>query len=292
MPLVGPKRRDRDAQIRWVLWGLLFANLVVVGAKFIIGLGTGSLAVLGDAVHSSVDAMNNVLGLVVMRVASRGPDEDHPYGHSKFETLGALAIVVFLSVSGFEIVKGAVAQLIDGPQPLTITNVQLGLLVGTLLINTAVATYETRRGRALHSQLLLADAAHTRADVFVTIGVLTGVFLSRLGLSWADPIVALGVAIVIVVLAYGIIARSVPVLVDEHVAPAHKVQEEAELVDGVRRAYDIRSRGTHDRRFAELTIAVDGSATVESGHDIADRVEARLQESLRLHEVVVHVEPC
>lgn len=283
---------SRDRQIQRVLFGLLIANLGVVGAKLVIGLGTGSLAVLGDVVHSSVDAMNNVLGLAVMTVASRAPDEDHPYGHRKFETLGALAIVVFLSVSGFEIVKGAVTRLVHGADPLIISPVQIGFLVGTLGINAIVATYETRRGHELKSQLLLADAAHTRADVFITIGVLVGVLLSRAGLGWADPIVALGVAGVIGVLAYGIAARSVPVLVDEQAAPPSSIQIAAERIEGVERAYDIRSRGAQDRRFAELTIAIDRGTTVEVAHRIADGVEARLREDLDLHEVVVHVEPC
>jgi len=291
MPSSG-ERADRATRIRWVLWVLLIANVAVVIVKFAIGVRTGSLAVLGDAVHSSVDAANNVLGLIVIRVAARGPDEDHPYGHSKFETLGALAIVLFLSVSGFELIKGAITRLIAGPEPLDIDFVHIGLLAMTLVVNTIVATYETRRGRALHSQLLLADAAHTRSDVFLTIGVLAGLVLSYFGLAWADAVMALGVGMVIALVAYRIIARSIPVLVDEHVEPRDRIQTAAEHVEGVVRAYDIRSRGSQDRRFAELTIAVDGTATVEAGHTIADQVEAQLRRELGLHEVIVHVEPC
>jgi cation diffusion facilitator family transporter len=275
-----------------VLLGLLVANLAVVGAKFVIGAASGSLAVLGDAVHSSVDAMNNVLALAVMWVAAREPDEDHPYGHGKFETLGALAIVVFLSVSGFELVKGAVSRLIGGAEPLVISDGHVALLVGTLAVNTAVAVYESRRGRALNSQILLADAAHTKADVYITMGVLVGVLLSRAGYGFVDPIVALIVAGVIAVLAYGIVARSIPVLVDQHAVPSAAIRSAALGVNGVVRAYDIRSRGSHDRTFAELTIAVDGEASVVSAHRIADAVELELRRRLKLEEVVVHIEPC
>jgi cation diffusion facilitator family transporter len=155
-----------------------------------------------------------------------------------------------------------------------------------------VTVYETRRGRELNSDILLADSAHTRADVFITVGVLVGVLAAQAGFWWVDSIVALLVAGVIVILAYSIVARSVPVLVDQLVAPAAEIGEVAESVDGVVRAYDVRSRGASDRRFAELTIAVKGDATVESGHQVADAVEARLREQLEFHEVVVHVEPC
>src|SRR3970040_1254963 len=151
--------RDRTARIKRVLLGLLVANVAVVGAKFAIGVSTGSLSVLGDGVHSAVDAMNNVLALAVTHIAAKAPDEDHPYGHTKFETLGALAIVVFLSISGFELVKGAVARLLGGSPPLTISDLQISVLLGTLAVNTAVAWYEARRGVELGSDLLLADAA-------------------------------------------------------------------------------------------------------------------------------------
>ena len=284
--------RERATEIQRVLLGLLVANLAVVGAKFAIGIASGSLAVLGDAVHSSVDAMNNVLGLAVIGVAARAPDEDHPYGHTKFETLGALAIVVFLSISWFELVKGAVSRLAMGAPRLDISQLQLGVLVVTLAINTAVAWYETRRGRELDSDLLLADAAHTRADVLVTLGVLASVLLSRAGLAIADPIVALLVAAVVLYLAWRIAARSVPVLVDQHAMPAASIRAVAESVGGVHGAYAIRSRGAPGRTFAELTIAVDGGASVESAHRIADTVEELLRSKLELHEIVVHVEPC
>ncbi len=292
MPLARAVVPDRTRQVQHVLLGLLLANLGVVGAKFIIGLRTGSLGVLGDAVHSSVDAMNNVLALAVIWAASREPDEDHPYGHEKFETLGVLGIVVFLSITGFELVKGAVERLLAGAAALEIGTVELAVLVGTLAVNTVVAGYEASRGRQLNSDLLLADATHTRADVFITIGVLVGVLASRAGLWYVDPVVALLVAVVVVVLAYRIVARAVPVLVDQHAAHSQDIRGAAEAIDGVMSAYDIRSRSSRDRRFAELTIAVQGDRTVRSAHEVADAVEHRLRADLRLTEVVVHIEPC
>src|SRR3989454_7733592 len=101
-----------SALVRRVFIGLLAANLAVVGVKLAVGLSSGSLAVLGGAVDSCVDALNNVLALIVVRVAAKEPDEDHPYGHGKFETLGALAIVGFLSITCFELVREAVNHLV------------------------------------------------------------------------------------------------------------------------------------------------------------------------------------
>src|SRR5881296_2085505 len=137
---------DRLTSIRRVLLGLLIANLVVVAAKVAVGLVAHSLAVLGDALHSGVDALNNVLALVVTRVAAKAPDEDHPYGHGKFETLGALAIVGFLSISCYELVRQAANRFSGDHRTPLLSEVQLAVLVLTLGVNVVIAWYEHRRG--------------------------------------------------------------------------------------------------------------------------------------------------
>ena len=287
------KALERSRAVRRVLGGLLVANIAVLITKATIGTLAGSLAVLGDALHSSVDAAYNVLGLVVVRVAAKEPDEDHPYGHGKFETLGALAIVVFLSVTCFELVRSAIGHLAAGGHAVQVTNIALGLLFATLATNIVVAWYENRRGHELSSELLIADAAHTRTDVFITIGVLIGVLLSRRGLTWVDPVVAIVIALLIVRVAYQILSRAVPVLVDERAIPAPTIRKTAQAVAGVKDAYGIRSRGGNAGvRYAEVTIAVDSAANVAAAHEIADAVEARLKKDLELEEVTVHVEPC
>ena len=289
-----PQTRDHTRAVRRVLSGLLAANLAVVGAKLAIAIVSGSLAVLGDALHSSVDSLYNVLGLVVIRVAAQAPDEDHPYGHGKFETLGALAIVIFLSITCFELVRSAVAKLMGGGHTIELSDVALAALVATLGVNVLVAWYENRRGHELSSELLIADAAHTRTDVFITVGVLIGVLFARGGFGWVDPVVAIGVAALIVRVAYQTLERTVPVLVDERAIPKHTIQETAEAVRGVKSAYGIRSRGGSSAhiRYAEVTIAVDRDANVAAAHAIADAVEERLKHDLQLNEVTVHVEPC
>jgi cation diffusion facilitator family transporter len=275
-----------------VLGGILVANLIVVVIKFTVGVDTNSLAVFGDALQSSVDAASNIFGIFVVRVAAKAPDEDHPYGHSKFETLGALLIALFLVLSIFELVRGAMARLMSGAPSLNVSSTALGLLVFTLLVNIGVVWFETRAARRLKSDLLLADALHTRTDVFITVGVLGGLALARAGLAWADPALGLIVAVLVGRAGYQILRRAIPSLVDERAFDQTTIQREAEGVDGVVSAYAIRSRLAGDRRFAELTIAVDGGADVASAHRIADQVEGRLKDSLHLDEVTVHVEPC
>src|SRR6266566_1785257 len=230
-----------SALVRRVFIGLLVANLAVVGVKLWVGFASGSLAVLGGAVDSCVEAVNH---------------------------------------------------LVSGTHRVDVSNWQLGLLVLTLGVNLLITWYEHRRGTELGSELLVVDAAHTRADVFVTVGVLVSVLLMRRGWWWADSAVAIMVALVIVFVAYRILVRTVPVLVDERALPPRDIQDAAQAVPGVKSAYSIRSRGPSDLRYAEVTVCVDRHADVESAHAIADQVEERLKRDLRLHEVTVHVEPC
>ncbi len=284
--------RDRTASIQRVFLGLLAANLVVVGAKIAVGVSAGSLSVISDGVHSSVDALNNVLFIILMVYAGAEADAKHPYGHGKFEVLGALGIVIFLAVASFELLKSAVGRLVASTPSPSLTGLDLGLLVGTLAINLWVAWFEVRKGREYASDLLLADAAHTRVDVMITTGVIAGSLLSRVGVPHVDPIVTLAVVALIARVAYQILRRGVPVLVDQAAQAPETVRRSAEGVEGVRSVHDIRSRLAAGVAFAELTIRVSAVLPVGEAHDIADAVEQRLRQDLKLDRVVVHVEPC
>ncbi len=286
------ERQDRTTAIRRVFLGLLAANVAVVAAKVVIGIRAGSLSVLGDAIHSSVDGLNNVIFIVLTRIAAAAPDEDHPYGHGKFEVVGALGIVMFLSISCFELLKGAIGRLLAGADPPNMTALDIAVLAGTLLINVWVAWYEARRGRALGSPLLLADAAHTRADVVITVGVIGGAALTRAGVHNVDPVIALLVTAAIARVGYEIVRGALPILVDERARTEGDIRDAALRVDGVRSATAIKSRSAAGVVFAELTIGVAGTLAVDRAHGIADAVETRLKSELHLDEVVVHIEPC
>ena len=282
---------ERSRAVPRVLLRVLLANLVVVAAKAAVGFATGSLAVLGDALHASVDAFNNLFGLAVIRVASKGPDADHPYGHAKAETLGAIGIIIFLSLTLSQLLDHSISRLREGAAAPETTPAALGLLAFTLLVNLAIVRYEGRQARLLGSELLAADAQHTRADVFITLAVICGLILADRGLPWADPVLALVVAGLIIRIAAQILRRALPTLMDEVAVDAAALSKAALAVPGVRAAYSIRSRRAGALDFAELTISVDGAATVTSGHAIADAVESDLRQRFGLHEVVVHVEP-
>ena len=291
MPSHGPGVVGRLDQVRRILWLVLAANLLIVGVKLFVGLRAGSLAVLGDAAHSGVDAMNNVVGLLAVRVAAEPPDEEHPYGHGKYETLAALAVVSFLSIAGFELVSGAVGRLFEtttAPQVDPLTFVLLG---GTMIVNTLVATGEARAASRLQSPVLSADARHTAADVLVTLSVIGGLGLVALGWDDADAWLAIVVAALIAKSGWEILRGTIPMLVDSRAIEASRIRKFIGPVPGVLGVSDVKSRGSLEAEaFAELTVIVEGGITVERGHEIADAVERELLDA-GFTGVVVHVEP-
>jgi len=283
----------RGEAVRRVLRLVLALNLGILALKLLAWSLTGSLSIIAEATHSSLDALNNIIALAFARVAHQGPDEDHPYGHHKFETLGALAVVGFLSITVFELVKGAIGRLAS---PAALAEVQTPiaaflLLGATVLAGSLVARYEVRAGLRLNSELLLADAAHTRADVLGTVAVLAGLLLVRLGYPLADPIVALLLALLIAHSGWEIVRRSVPILVDERAVNEEALHRLAGDTEGVLSSHRARSRGRPGEIFVELTIRVRGDLDVHRAHEIADEVERRISVSLGAREVVVHVEP-
>ncbi|HEX7052187.1 MAG TPA: cation diffusion facilitator family transporter [Longimicrobiales bacterium] len=282
---------SRHAEIRRVLIRVLIFNLLVVAAKVVAGLLSGTLSVLAEGAHSSVDALNNVLGLALAHVAAREPDEQHPYGHAKFETLGALGVAAFLSITVFELTRSAIGRLANGDAAPSATPMVIAVMAGSAVTSLFISRYEARRARELHSELLSADAAHTRSDIFTSAGVLIGLGFIALGYPIADAIVTLLVAVMIGRAGWRILGTTVPVLVDERAVEARTIRRIALETAGVVACYDVRSRGREGEIFAELTIAVPGTLDVERAHEIADAVEHRVAREVGAREVVVHIEP-
>jgi cation diffusion facilitator family transporter len=278
--------------VRRVLAHVLVLNGLVVVIKLVVGVRTGSLTVLGAALESALDSLNNVIGMLLVSIAARAPDEDHPYGHDKFETLGALGIVGFLSISCFELLREGVSALIGGGSATHSNPSDVGILVTTLFINAFVVWYERRRGAQMGSAFLLADAEHTRGDVLVTLLALVSLFLGRHGGRRIDALLAIAVALIIAWSGWRILRRSIPILVDERAVEAADLRRIIKDIPGVVEVRGVRSRYTASGvLFAELTIAVSGDTPVDRAHALADEVEGAVASRYGSAEITVHVEP-
>jgi cation diffusion facilitator family transporter len=285
---------DYRRGVRRVLLITLALNLAVVAGKLVAGLLSGSLSVISDAIHSSVDSLNNVIGLVVVRFASKAPDENHPYGHAKFETLAAFAIAGFLFITCYQIGVSAIGRLwsADAPAP-EITRLTIGVMLVTIAVNIFVTLYEGRAGRRLQSEYLIADAIHTRSDVLVSLSVLSGILLVRSGYVWLDPVASLGVALVIAWNGYNIFRRTVPVLVDAAPVPGPRIAEIVGGVAGVHSVHDVRSRAHGGEMFIEMHLHIEPDQETDHirSHEITEEVERRLAEEFGRVTATIHVEP-
>ena len=277
----------RERAIRRVLLVEGASDVALLLVKLVVGLRSGSLAVLGDAAHSVVDLANNAFALIAMRVASAPADRDHPYGHRKFETLAVFFLAVLMGVLAVELGLRAL-----GPRGEVVwRGVDLALMLGVLGVNVAVAGWEARRARRLDSDLLRADARHTLSDVLVTLSVIAGWQLAAAGWPRADAAATLLVAGVILFLAFGLFRRAIPVLVDRAAADAEEVGARLRALPGVRRALRIRSRRTGSGLHFDVVVQVDPRLSTAASHAIADAVEQTLRRDFEAVDVDVHIEP-
>ncbi|HEY6552956.1 MAG TPA: cation diffusion facilitator family transporter, partial [Vicinamibacteria bacterium] len=195
-----PVSQATAAGVRRVLWITLALNLLVSAGKIVVGLLSGSVSMVADGYHSLVDGSNNVIGLIVAAFAYAPPDPGHPYGHRKFETAATLFIAGALLALAYNVVTQALGRAASSQLP-EIGYLNWAVMIGTMAMNLFVSLYEAREGRRLGSEYLVADAVHTRSDLYVSLGVIASFAGAKAGLVWSDTAVAVGIAAVIAVQA-------------------------------------------------------------------------------------------
>lgn len=279
---------QRDTCVRRVILIEGLANGAILALKITVGVATGSLAVLSDAVHSLSDIANNVVAWFVLKAASQPPDREHPYGHRKFETLAVFILATFLTVVAVEFALSAFRR----ESPEISTEPWMVLLMGLVLVlNVSIATWESTMARRLKSDLLAADARHTLADVATTVVVIAGWQIAARGYPWLDSVCTLGVAGLILYLAYGLFRRAVPVLVDHAAIDEATIRRAAQSVDRVRGVEHVRSRSSGAQIVVDLVIRVAPELSTSQSHRIADEVERTILAIPDVFDVTVHVEP-
>lgn len=282
---------DNRRAVRKVLIITLGLNVLVVVLKSVVGFGTGSLSLLADALHSVTDSANNVLGLVTNQLASPHPDRDHPYGHQKYEAVGALGIAAFLGIACFEILTSAIRRLVVGGDPVVMSAIALWIMLIVLGVNIGVAFYERRVGLHLGSKILIADAHHTMSDVWITISVLGGLIGVWLGWQWLDWAMAFPVAILVFKSGWQVLKENLPWLVDEMAIAPEAIHTTVMQVPGVVNCHEIASRGILGRQvFIDMHLIVE-PRDLEDAHEITEHVEAVLDEKYGPARITIHLEP-
>jgi cation diffusion facilitator family transporter len=274
-----------------VLARVLALNVAVACAKLTLGYATGAISIVSDGFHSLTDGASNVMGIVAMRAARKPPDHDHPYGHRKYETLAAAGIFVFLLLVVIEVVQGAMSGLRGGQAP-EVTAGSFAVMIATLGVNLLVVRYESERGRALKSELLLADAAHTRSDVLTSCAVLVSLAGVRLGYPQFDAIGGLIVAVFISHTGFQIAREASSILSDRVVMSEEDIRRVVMGVPEVRGCHQIRTRGSADYTFLDMHVWFKGDTTLYEAHRLSHVVKDLLMKQYpHIADAVIHIEP-
>lgn len=280
----------RTQAIRQVLWVVLALNWGVALGKLGVGFSVQSLGMMADGFHSLLDGSSNIIGLVGIFLASRPPDHDHPYGHQKYEAFSALGISLLLGLTALEVVSAGIQRLTHPviPSP---NLVSVGMMGATLVINMLVTRYEKRQGQLLQSEVLLADAEHTRSDVIVSFSVLVGLAAALQGWFWVDVMVAFFIAAFILYTSYMLLRRTSTILTDSTLMHPEDIRRVVMQVPDVISCTNLRSRGMRPFLYIDLEIQLDPDLPLWKAHGIAHVVVERCKQELNAWDVVVHVEP-
>lgn len=279
-------------KVRNILLIILIANIFVAALKITIGSLIKSTSMTADGFHSLSDGTSNVVGLIGIWFASKPVDEDHPYGHKKFETLTGLFIGGMLAVVGINVTINAFKRFFNPVIP-SVTLESIITLVITLVINIFVSLIEFKEGKKLNSQILMSDSRHTRSDIYVSIGVLITLLGIKLGLPpIIDSLASIIVAFFIFHAAYEIFKETSAILVDRVAVDSNKIRKILTEFPDVKDVHQIRSRGRKDDLYIDLHIMTDPSMSVQESHALMHRIEDKIKEELCENtQVIIHLEP-
>ncbi len=282
---------ERLRKVRQVLLYTLFLNIAVAVVKILYGYLIDSISMLSDGFHSFFDGTSNIIGLVGIWIASQPPDKDHPYGHRKYETLATIAIAVLIFTAGGGILREAWYRL-EGSGTPNVTILSFVVMALTLYVNFRVMTYETKKGRELKSDFLIADALHTKTDIYISISVIISLIAAKAGYPIVDIIAAVIITMFIAWMGFSILKSATAVLTDSAIIDPAEIKSIADSVDGVQDSHGIRTRGNKNFANVDLHVLVDPEIKLREAHEIAHTVETTIKKNFpSIQDAVIHVEP-
>jgi cation diffusion facilitator family transporter len=278
------------------------SNAALVIGKILVGLLTGSVSVLSEAIHSGIDLLAAIIALFAVRTSSRPADEEHPWGHEKVENLSGAVEAVLIFVAAIWIIWESVHKLMS-PRPIEAVGLGVAVMGASAVVNVLVSRALFRVGKETDSIALVADAWHLKTDVYTSLGVMGGLALIWLGslvlpgadLDWLDPVVAIGVALLIIKAAFTLTRQSIADLLDTSMPESERawiaefLRAQRPDVCGFHR---LRTRKAGAKRFVELHLIVEAEMHVIESHRIADLVTAGIRGRFPACHVAIHIEPC
>ena len=280
----------------------VISNTTLVILKLIVGLIIGSISVLSEAIHSGVDLLAAIIALLAVRKSGKPADQDHSYGHGKYENLSGAAEALLIFAAAFWIIFEAIHKLIK-PQPIEAVGWGVGVMFFSSLVNVVVSRMLFKVGEKTDSIALQADAWHLLTDVYTSAGVMVGLlvlwfgewFMPQRDWHWIDPVAALGVALLIIKAAYQLTVQSIPDLLDVRLPPEEELwvkNKIKEMYPQVRGFHNFRSRKSGATRFVEFHLMLDATMSVKDSHAVNDKIVKEIKCRFCDSKVMVHIEPC
>ena len=273
----------------------IIANVVLAAFKLVAGILAHSSAMLSDAIHSASDVFSTFVVMIGIKIASKEPDEEHPYGHERMECVAAIILATILCITGLGIGKNALSNITGNSGEMAVPGV-LALIAAivSIIVKEAMFWYTRHYAKKIDSGALMADAWHHRSDALSSIGAFIGIIFARMGYVMMDSIACLVICVFIVKAAYDIFKDAVDKMVDK--SCSIEVEDEIRAIvmaeDGVRGIDSLSTRLFGNKMYVDLEIRADGEKTLNETHEIAeavhDSIEARFE---KVKHIMVHVNP-
>ena len=273
----------------------IISNATLIALKVAAAAITGSIAILTEAVHSSIDLMASTVAYFSVRKADEPADASHPYGHEKIENLAAAIEGMLILLGAGIIIFESVRRLVDVPHVESL-GVGIAVIGFSAVANLVVSTFLFRRARLTESPALEGDAAHLRTDAATSLGVLVAlVLVETTGVEELDPITALLVAVAIVFAGVRILNRTSRVLVDEAL-PAGELRAIEDVIEHYGAAevigyHKLRARRAGSRRYIDLHVQFRDGTTLKRAHELTHELQRAIRERIRGADVLIHLEP-
>jgi len=270
----------------------VLAAIFITTGKLIIGLMTGSLGILSEALHSGLDFVAAAITYFAVKISDKPADDKHHYGHGKFENLSAFAETLLLVITCIWIIYEAVNRLVSGKMEIEVTIWSYIIVISSIIVDFSRSRALMKAAKKYNSQALEADALHFSTDIYSSFVVLIGLVCANFKFYLADSIAALVVAMIVIKIAYKIGKQSIDVLLDktspEMIRKVNKILRE---IPEIHTFHDVKIRTSGAYTFVDLNIHVASHITIEAAHEISTKVEETICNSIERCEVHVHTEP-
>ncbi|MGE5329754.1 MAG: cation diffusion facilitator family transporter [Deltaproteobacteria bacterium] len=272
----------------------IISNTSLIIAKVIAGIMSGSVSIISEAIHSSMDLLASIIAFISVKISGKPADKDHPYGHGKAENFSGLIEGLLIFIAAFLIIQEAVKKLLH-PTRIEETWVAVGVMLLSALVNTIVARKLYKVAKEEDSIALEADALHLKTDVYTSLGVGLGLILIAFtGMTILDPIVAIAVACLIIKESWVLCRNAFLPLMDSSLP-----LEDEEMIKKVMEKYDneildyhmLRTRKAGNMKYIDFHMTVQEELTVKESHALSERIETDLENSLKHTNVNIHIEP-